>query len=208
MQKTILSLFLFLTSTSIASSEHPISFGLHVGYSPSYLLMLDTSGTEGGTRYSQSYLMEYEKGAEYGLTLWRMPKNGWGFQLAGDIGPVRKMEKITSNGTTYTVQPGDRVPTFQTHFIRFGTAYRWDTFYIPLGLAYGITRMTIPTSGTLEVNNGVGIYAGIGWNFGDTVAIEYISRSATTGYSFKSGADNETGIGAVGSALLNLKILF
>lgn len=46
--------------------------------------------------------------------------------------------------------------------------------------------------------------------FNDTVVIEYIGRSALMEYTFKpaSGGPTETGKGVIGSALLNLKVMF
>lgn len=207
MWKIILLVLLLLAPKAMAS-EHPLAFGFHIGYSPSYLVMMTTSGNVGTVPYSDSFIMEYEKSPEVGLTLWRMPRNDWGFQIAADFGSKRKLEKLTIDGQTLTPQPGQEVATYQTHFIRFGAAYRWDVFYIPVGLTYGITAMTTPSSGTLEVKGGVGMYYGIGWNFDDTIAIEYIGRSAMTEYTHKSGTNTENGQGVIGSALLNLKILF
>ena len=68
------------------------------------------------------------------------------------------------------------------------TAYRWDNFYIPLGLVYGLTTFTAApgTAGSYSTTNGVGSLLGIGWMF-DDFAIEYVGRSATTSLNAKSG---------------------
>lgn len=206
MKKIISALLVLLPLNILAADDGKWSFGLSIGYSPNYLVTMES--TQAGT--TEKYEMEYASSTEFGATLWRMPKNDWAFMAAADIGKERKLEKLIDNGITYTPTAGQAVPTFQTHFIRVGTAYRWETFYIPFGLSYGITKMTIPTSGTLDVKGGIGGFFGLGWNINDTVVIEYIGRSALMEYTFKpaSGGPTETGKGVIGSALLNLKVMF
>lgn len=206
MRQTILTLVFILPVKLFAADEARWSFGAHVGYSPNYLVNMETKSS--GT--TDIFEMEYESSPEFGVTLWRMPKNNWGFMVAADVSKERKLEKLIDDGITYTPQPGQRTATFQTYFIRIGTGYRWETFYLPLGFTYGITKMTFPTSGSLDVKGGFGAFFGLGWNINDFIVIEYIGRSAVMEYTFTSATTNqtETGTGVIGSALLNLKILF
>lgn len=205
---TLSALFLFVT-VSTSAYDQPIHFGFHVGYSPSYLTIMNTKTTVNGSSTSDSLISEYERKPEYGITIWSLPKNNWGFQLAADYGAKRKLKKVTyEDGTTFTPTATTDVPTYQTHFIRFGTSYRWEYFYVPVGLSYSFSSMTVPNSGTLAVKGGPGIYLGLGWTLTDNIAIEYISRSTLTEYKYTAGTVTETGTGVVGSALLNLKILF
>lgn len=208
MRKFILLFAMLLTPHAIAA-DATWSFGFHIGYSPTYFAMMDITGTQGSTPYSDSYLMEFEGSPEFGIDILKMPKNDWGFIFAAEGGGSRKLTKlIDKNNQTYTPQPGQDVTTFQTGFIRIGAVYRWDIAYIPVGLAYGVTAMTMPSSGTLEVKGGPGMFFGIGWNFNETIAIEYIGRSALTQYTYKQGTNTENGTGVIGANLLNLKILF
>lgn len=98
---------------------------------------------------------------------------------------------------------------FMSGFQYGGGLYRWDSFYLPLGLTYGITKFTSSsTTVTAEAKSGVGLHFGIGWFLGDNFVIEYIGRSATTELKLTSGSDSETATGVIGSAALNLKYFF
>ena len=208
MKKIILVFAMLLTPHAIAA-DAKWSFGFHVGYSPTYFSMMNITGTEGSTPYTDSYFMEFEGASEIGIDIFKMPRNDWGFIFAAEAGKARKLTKLTDkNNQTYTPQPGQEVATFQTGFIRIGAVYRWDIAYIPVGITYGMTAMTMPSSGTLEVKGGPGMFFGIGWNLDDTIAIEYIGRSTLTQYTYKNNTTTETGTGVIGANLLNLKILF
>lgn len=114
---------------------------------------------------------------------------------------LTKMNGVAASGAT---------SKYQTHFLHFGAAYRWDIFYIPLGLTYGFTKFTPAPSaaGTASIENGFGGYFGFGWYVNDKFVIEYVSRSVTTVLKLASATASESSTGTIGSALLGVKFFF
>lgn len=204
--KLFLMLFVLITLGFATTASADWKFGLSLGYSPNYLLNLNGAGVSSGTPYGINYILQYQSAMEVGFDIWNTSQNSWGFisgfQYSGD----RKLESGTVNGLPVSTASG--VSKYQTHFLYVGGAYRWESFYIPLGLTYGLTKMTPASEMNIEVKNGVGALFGIGWFIGDHFVIEYIGRSATTELRIVEGADSENNIGTIGSALLNIKYFF
>lgn len=184
-----------------------VRVGLNIGYSPSYLVSLSGTGTSSGTPYVTDYALFYSNVVEFGLDIWSSQKNSWGFMSGFQYGGERRLTSGIINGIS--VVASGNTTKYQTHFVYGGGLYRWDSFYLPLGLTYGITKFTSSSATvTAEAKNGVGLHFGIGWFFGDNFVIEYIGRSATTELKLTSGSDSETATGVIGSAALNLKYFF
>ncbi|WP_374033843.1 hypothetical protein ACES2I_14480 [Bdellovibrio bacteriovorus] len=181
-------------------------YGVQVGYSPNYLAKLSGDGTVSGTPTDIDYDLEYKGALEVGFNAWYTPQHSWGFISGISLGGERELDKMTLNGVTYSAT--GETSKFQTHFLYAGTLYRWESFYLPLGLAYGINKFTPAGTGDGEATNGVGILFGLGWFFADNFVIEYIGRSTTTELKLSSGTDTIKTKGAIGSALLNLKYFF
>jgi len=199
----VFTLFLGISSAALAD----VRVGLNIGYSPSYLANLTGGGTSSGTPYTINYALSYSNVAEFGLDLWSAPQNSWGFISGFQYGGERSLSSGTANGFP-VVTAGDTTK-FQTHFIYGGWLYRWSSFYLPIGLTYGMTKFTTAAAGiTAESKNGFGLQFGIGWFLGDNFVIEYIGRSATTELNLTSNTGNETTTGTIGSANLNLKYFF
>ena len=197
--------FLVLMFSQICFSANDWKFGIGVGYSPNYLVSLSGSGIASGTPYSATYSLQYAATTSLELDFRKLNKNSWGWVSGFEYEPERALTVI--NGIS---AGSSSVSKYQTTFLHIGAAYRWDIFYIPFGLAYGLTKFTpAPSfSGTGTAENGVGAFFGFGWYLGEDFAIEYVSRSATTSLKMVSGANSENTSGVLGSALLNLKYFF
>ncbi|MEK2646436.1 hypothetical protein [Bdellovibrio sp. BCCA] len=204
--KSIISfLFLFVGTSSSAFADW--QFGLSVGYSPNYQVKMTGTGINSGTPYSTDYKLEYDSSAEFGVDAWNTPKNSWGFISGIQIGQERKLKSGTINGFPISTSSG--VSKYQTNFLYAGTAYRWESFYIPLALVYGMTKFTSATPmDSIELKNGFGAHLGVGWIINDHFVIEYIGRAVTTELNVTSGSSSEKNTGTIGSAVLNFKYLF
>lgn len=161
--KLIVSVLLGFVFCSVARADWKV--GLQVGYSPNYLVTLDGTGVNNGTPYSAKYNMEYDGSAEFGINLWNASPHSWGFISGFHYGAERKLSKMSINGISIPVSSSD-TSKYQTHFLYAGTLYRWESFYIPLAITYGMTKFTSASSlQSLEVKNGVGALLGLGWFF-------------------------------------------
>ncbi|WP_413290750.1 hypothetical protein [Bdellovibrio sp. HCB337] len=192
------------TGTANAS----LKIGLSVGYSPNYMVNLSGGGTSSGTPYNATYALNYNSTTEFGIDVWSVQPNSWGFISGYQNSGARKFYSGTANG--FPIPSSSDTSTYQTHFLYGGTAYRWESFYIPLALTYGMTKFTEATSSTstATTKNGVGAHLGMGWFFNENFVIEYIGRSATTELKATGSSGSETTTGTVASALLSLKYFF
>lgn len=197
-------LFFIATTTSVAQANW--SVGITAGFSPNYMVGLTGTGTSSGTPYSVNYSMNYASSMEFGADFWNTPPNSWGFISGIQIGSERSLTSGSVNGIPITTT--GTVSKYQTSFLYAGTAYRWSSFYIPLGLTYGMTTFTPATPMNFEVKSGMGAILGLGWFFNENFVLEYIGRSATTELRATSGSDSETTTGVLASALLSLKYFF
>ena len=120
---------LFVQVAAFAESESRSSssgsnwkFGIGAGDSPVFLATLKGTQTDsGGTTDT-----------EFSIHAWHVPQNSWafisGFQYSGE----RELKKATINGMTATSI--NSPAKYQVHNLYVGTAYRWESFYIPLAL--------------------------------------------------------------------------
>lgn len=206
----LLLLIHFSSSAFALTSRHSEWMpGIGVGFSPNYLVGLTGSGFSSGTPYTTNYAMEYEQGMSAQFDFRKMSPDAWGLMMGFHFESERSLRKMTLNGLSAT--PSGKTSTYQTHFIFLAGAYRWDSFFIPIGLTYGITHFkpSTTTPGT-EVNtqNGVGSIIGVGWYVDKDFTIEYVGRSALTTLDIKSGSDFESNSGVVATALLSMKYFF
>lgn len=208
MSKIILSLFfLFLTCTTYAKDTWQL--GLALGYSPVYMVNLSGSGIVSGSRYNINYTLLYEAVPSLQLDFRKLGKNGWGLLMGLEYEPARKMTQGIANGLNMTLS-SSTTSKYQTNFFHFGTAYRWDIFYLPIGITYGMTTFWSAPASTANVSitNGFGAIIGMGWYVNDNFAIEYVSRSAATTLNFTEGADSELTSGTLAASVLALKYFF
>ncbi|WP_413943215.1 hypothetical protein [Bdellovibrio sp. HCB-162] len=205
MKGIISFLFLFVGTSSAAFADW--QFGLSVGYSPNYQVKMTGHGTSSGTPYFNDYNLEYDSSGEFGVDAWNTPQNAWGFISGVQIGSERKFKSGTINGLS--IPTSVATPKYQTNFFYIGTAYRWENFYIPLAIVYGITKYTSASPmDSIDIKNGIGAHLGVGWIIHDHFVIEYIGRAVTTELDLKSGSTSEKTTGTIGSAVLNFKYLF
>lgn len=197
--------FILLGTILFTNTSHADwHFGLMLGYSPLYTADL-TGGASNGNIIA--YDLKYEGSSEAGIDIWNLNKHSWGFISGVQLSQERKFKSGTLNGVT--IDPNSPSPTFQTNFAYLGTAYKWESFYFPLALTYGMSKVNMPPGyPTNEVKNGIGALLGFGYFFSDSFAIEYIGRSAIIDWNFSNGTTNANTHGVVGSALLNLKYFF
>lgn len=204
MKNIIALLAIVLSFSATASAEW--NFGFSLGYSPNYMVNLTGPGTVSGTFSFTTFNLNYDSTVEFGIDAWNTPKNEWGFISGFQYGGERNLKSGTYNGAS--IQTSSNVSKYQTHFLYAGTAHRWESFYIPLALTYGITKFTPATPMDVQIKNGVGVLLGIGWIIGDHFIIEYIGRAVTTELSARSGLDSQKTTGTISSAVLNFKYLF
>ena len=213
--KIIFSFFIFIFSQTCISAAMRASgdwkFGLGLGVSPNYLVSLSGGGVISGVPYTTTYNFENASATSIALDFRKLNRNGWGLVTGFEYETERSVTKVIINNVNYAITSANTFK-YQTNFLHFGAAYRWDIFYIPVGLTYGLTKFTpVPgasgaSGGTAE--NGMGLYFGFGWYINDSFTIEYVSRSASTSLKFVAGANNETTTGTIGSALLGVKYFF
>lgn len=182
------------------------NFGISVGYSPNYMVNQTGTGTSSGVFSAVKYDLNYDSTVEFGVDIWNTPKHSWGFISGFQYSGERKLKSGTINGSV--VSATSDTSKYQTHFVYAGTAYRWESFYIPLAVTYGITKFTPATPVNNEFKSGPGVLLGIGWIIADRFVIEYLGRSAMTELNVTSGSDYMKTTGTVSSAVLNLKYLF
>jgi hypothetical protein len=208
--RLFLAIFIGLISCSAwAESESSGSdwkIGLGAGYSPNHIVTLKGTATSSSTTMDVDYNLEFKGAGEASIHIWYAPKNSWAFISGFFYGAEREFSKGTINGMTVT--PSTPLAKYQTHFAYLGTAYRWDSFYIPLAVTYGITKFTPSDDSVVETKNGAGALIGLGWFIGDHFAIEYIGRSSTTEMKSTSSTVSFEGTGMIASAALTLKFFY
>ena len=202
-------IFIFSQISFSASSSSNWKLGVGFGYSINYLVNLSGSGVSSGTPYKITYYFEFSSATSIALDLRKLNKNNWGIMSGFEYETERTLTKLVANGIIIPLS-GGATAKYQSHFLHLGAAYRWDIFYVPVGLTYGLTTFTPApgSTGTASIENGFGGYFGLGWYVDDDIVIEYVGRSVTTSLKVTSGADSETTSGTIGSALLGLKAFF
>ncbi|WP_374074852.1 hypothetical protein [Bdellovibrio bacteriovorus] len=204
--KTLIALITVILGSS-TSALAAWQFGFSGGFSPNYQVKMDGKGTNSGTPYTTDYKLEYESSFEFGIDIWNTPENSLGFISGLQFGTERKLKSGTING--FPISTSSNISKYQTDFLYIGVAYRWESFYIPLALTYGMSKFTAATPmDSIELKNGFGAHFGIGWFIGDHFVIEYIGRAVTTELNVTSGSASEKNTGTIATALLNFKYLF
>jgi|GEM_PF-5097743 len=206
--KLISILFFLFSQICFSASTGDWKLGIGLGISPNYLVTLTGSGVSAGSPYVRTYNLEYSSATSIAFDFRKLSTNSWGMLGGFEYEAERSITKSMVNFLPVSTS-GD-TSKFQTSFLHYGAAYRWDIFYIPFGLAYGFTKF-IPddnTLGTATASNGLGGYFGFGWYINDKFVIEYVSRSTLTTLTFANGANTESTTGAIGSALLGVKYFF
>lgn len=193
------------SSRSIGSNW---KFGLGLGYSPVYLVNLSGSGSLTGAPYSVSYDFQYQYSTSIQLDYWNLSRNNFGFISGFQYEPQRTIYTGKLNGINVNVA-NVTFAKFQTNFLYIGAAYRWNIFYIPVGLTYGMHTVAPASNiGTTTTENGFGYMLGLGWFVKDNFVIEYSARTAAIKMSYVNGTDFENVSGTVAASVLSFKYFF
>lgn len=205
--RTVLIFLALLFSIKAKASESAWKFGGGVGYSSVYLLNMEGTSTVSAKSTSMKYEYQYTSGVNFGIDVWYIPKDNWGFITGFEYGPKRKYKSGKLNNADVTPTNAGSFSEVQTHLVYGGPTYRFDSFYIPIGFTYGFTNLTssLPNE---TITGGLGFSFGLGWFIGEHMAVEFLIRSAGFTYEKKSGTSLEKNTGAVGADTLNLKLFF
>lgn len=201
--KNLIASLLFLFGP-YALAEYKI--GINVGYSSNYTLAQDMVTMSGGVPMKIEAKVEFESSIELGLDFWNSTQNSWGLISGISWTPDRKAKSASVNGTSVPVSDAKMASTF----IYLGTHYRWESFYIPLGLTYSINRFTPDASSTAdhEIKNGVGALVGLGWFIGDRFALDLIGKSSVVDVETKQNGAIETEKGTISTGTFSLRYFF
>jgi hypothetical protein len=193
------------SSSALAASDSAWKFGVGAGYSPNFLLSLKSTSSTTGT--TADFDAEYSGAAGFSVHAWYVPRNAWAFISGYEYGGERDITKQKVNGVSQTITS---VSKYQMNNLYVGTAYRWDSFYLPLALNYGFVNFTKAPASTAEyeTKDGIGMMLGVGWFIGDSFVIEYVGRSSTTELNSKQGSTTISSTGTVASAMLTLKYMY
>lgn len=206
--KSALAFLILFTCLKTQAESSPWKIGVGGGYSPNFLLALKNEETPtSGTTTVRNYDMEYSGTSGFSLHIWYSPKNSWGFISGLEYGGIRDFKKL--NGVSATTVSGS-ASQVQQHNIYGGTAYRWESFYIPIALNYGSINFKPASTflGSYEAKGGMGAMLGFGWFIGEHIVIEYVGRSSTMELNTTSTAGTTKGTGTIGSAMLTLKLMY
>lgn len=107
-----------------------------------------------------------------------------GYFINGFYEGKREIKSVVFSGPggTYTGTTSGSAPKFSALVAEFGLAYRWDTFYLPIGI-----NITVPlleyTSNTshVSVESRVGVLLGGGFFISENSSIEIFVRSISMG---------------------------
>jgi hypothetical protein len=191
-----------------SSSSNDIRYGFGAGYSPLYLISSKGTGTASGTPYTNTYDLLYSSGTSFQIDIRYLRKENAGLMAGFDYDSERTFETITINGNKVTGVTN--AIKYQTHFAHVAAAYRWDIFYMPLGLTYATTTGTPVSSftGKYSIASSFGFYFGFGWYLDEDFVIEYVGRSAVYSEKISSGANTEDVLGVISAPVLALKYFF
>lgn len=195
-------------SNSLRGSANNWKLGFGLGYSPNYMVDPAGSGSLAGAPYTIKYELEYKSATSIQLDYWNLSNNSFGFISGVQYETQRTISKAKLDGINVNVDSAT-FAKFQTNFLYAGVAYKWNIFYIPLGLTYGLNTI-VPAAGpgATTTENGFGFMWGLGWFLKDDIVIEYASRTAAIKIKYVNGADFENVSGTVATSILNLKYFF
>jgi hypothetical protein len=157
----------------------------------------DAKSTTGSTTTPAEYTLK--TGASLGIDahflFWG--ENSWGFSVGGffDLSHKINEESMAIFGTTKDAYLG--IIGFEGNAI-----YRFDRFYIPLGINTAFPIVAVDTGEVKDIEPGVGLQAGVGYLLGSSKsnALEAKVRTSAFGYTqtinnVKLETDRGTGVG-------------
>lgn len=163
---------------------------------------------------SNSYKFVLDYGNSQGLEfdIRKLPKNNWGFTGNLSYNFERSVTFLTISYSGGSIASDVSSPSkIQITELSANAAYRWDSFYLPIGINYSMVKF-IPASGfsgSFSANGGIGWQAGLGFYTSDNFALELISKNTQVKLSStSSGATTNYGTGTMNATHLMGKYFF
>lgn len=147
-----------------------------------------TGGTATGLIGTFTSEFEYKEGFTVSLEMRDSPSNSWGYGFGITYDSTREFDSGTfsSGGTTLTITSSGGASKIGSTSFEANAIYRWNEFYIPLGLNYTAMRFTpVPGyTGGYDIEGGFGAQLGFGIHVSDAVSLEMMSRASA--YALKN----------------------
>jgi hypothetical protein len=153
-----------------------------------------TGGTATGLIGTFTSELEYKEGFSVSLEMRDSPSNSWGYGIGIIYDSTRELDSATfsSGGTTLVLTSTGGASKIGSTSFEVNAIYRWNEFYIPLGLNYTSIRFTPATgyTGGYDVEGGFGAQLGFGVHLRDDISLEMMSRAAP--YSLRTNQSGST----------------
>jgi hypothetical protein len=190
-------------------------FGLGVGLmiSAPDATFSDLSYSDGTTNISGTAEFTYTRSMSLFIEGRRLPKQAWGYIGGLNIEQEREFEggTIEGGGITLYLTGGSDASKVQFTTLYWSWAHRWETFYLPFGLNYSISKFT-PASGftgTHSASGSLGAQLGVAWELDNNFALELYSWVTTLSLSTSSGTESlDYGTGVFPSLRMYGKYIF
>ena len=139
-----------------------------------------------------------------------MPANSWGVSGGMALESEREVNSVSSTGAVIGNDIGNN-DKFRMLIFYGNGAYRWDQFYIPVGLNVSYVSY-YADSGSIwdyDAMGGIGAQFGVGYYLTENVALEFLSRAVGMRLKVTSGAtETEYERGWVTNSVLSAKFIF
>lgn len=147
-----------------------------------------TGGTGTGVIGTFTSEFEYKEGLTVSLEMRDSPSNSWGYGFGITYDSTREFDSgsFSSGGTTITTTSSGGASKIGSTSFEANAIYRWNEFYIPLGLNYTAMRFSpVPGyTGGYDIEGGFGAQFGLGVQVSDAVSLEMMSRASA--YSLRA----------------------
>lgn len=195
---------LFIGLSSQARADYKL--GLNIGFSPNYTINTTGTTTSNGTSVNVDVTIDFDSSMEFGLDYWNSTQNSWGLISGVSTTPERKSKTVKAAGISVPMTD----LKISSTFLYVGAHYRWQSFYIPLGITYSINRISTNsnTNGDLKVKNGIGALIGIGWFIDDRFAIDLLGKSSVVDLESSENGVSSTDKGTIATGTFSLRYFF
>lgn len=147
-----------------------------------------TGGTTTGLVGTFTSEFEYKEALSISLEMRNTPQHSWGYGFGLTYDATRDLDSgsFSSGGTTLLISTAGGASKIGATSFEGNAIYRWNEFYIPLGLNYTAMRFTpVPGyTGGYDIEGGFGVQLGFGVHVSDAVSLEMMSRASA--YALKS----------------------
>ncbi|MCP4913211.1 MAG: hypothetical protein GY909_08825 [Oligoflexia bacterium] len=177
--------------------------------SATYDGILKITNKSNGTNTTANQTFELEPAYGLGFELRYMRKNGWGM-IAGldyDLEREIKSKVITQNGHVYSLSPLSNKVKLTSYIVHGTILYRWEKFYLGFGLNLNYTDINgLPGA---DVDPSIGGQLDMGYELGNSFAVDFYIKSITYDLNFNSGNFNyDFNEGGHADSQLKLKYIF